>query len=131
MSKRKKFRDRFKAETAPRVVKFKPGEDPMDRHRRRLETNSELFLDDAKKWAEENGVRFSVTNGTHHWSFYRDQFIVEWRPSSAKCVINKRWEKGIHVHEWPQLKVILAANFPSRDGWFSKLLRESEQCPKN
>lgn len=111
MSKRKRYRDRTKADVAPVVMKYIQGEGGKSRHARRLQTNVAQFAEAAREWAEANSIHCRITNGNHHWKFMRESKVVEWWPSSAKCVIGKQWKKGIHVHEWPQLLIILKREF--------------------
>lgn len=55
----------------------------------------------------------TLHNNGHHWVFdcglvgnpggpCRDRLLIEWWPSSAKLVIRKNWNGGIHVHDWKQ-----------------------------
>ena len=86
-----------------KLVPFVPGESPMDRHERRLRTNLEA-IDDVRAWSKSRDVRFTVKNSGHHWIFEKGKRIVEWWPSSAKLVVQKRWTKGVHVHDYEQAK---------------------------
>ncbi len=114
MSKRRKFRDRRSASTTPQSVRAH-GLSWRQRHAKRLAFNVENYKDSAIIWSAERGVLLTITNGNHHWKFERDGLIVEWWPSSAKCVIGKQWRNGIHTHDWTQLVVILNGKFPRKE----------------
>jgi len=53
------------------------------------------------------GFTLRILNGGHHWELTRPGLTVEWWPSSAKCVINKNWPGGVHVHDHEQLKLLV------------------------
>jgi hypothetical protein len=54
-------------------------------------------------WATMNGYRVRVHGEGQHWCVERDGFTAEWWPSSAKLVINKGWQGGIHCHDVGQV----------------------------
>lgn len=112
---RRRYKDRLQAETKAGTVKFKPGESYRKRHARRLQANVTVFADEAMAWSDKHSVSMRISNGNHHWIFSQGSTLVEWWPSSAKCVINKNWKSGIHVHEWPQLVAILKRTFKVAD----------------
>lgn len=116
-----KHRDRYKA-TTPATVRYRRGESWSERHQRRFRINLR-FLPDARRWCRERSIAFEVTHSGHHWQFEVQGVPVDWWPASAKCVVNKKFESGIHVHDWPQLIPILerlrdvpAANQPADAG---------------
>ena len=111
----KRIPDRHQAPVPPQVIQYQKGEHHKDRHKRRLETNVEQFSEEAKKWADENSVFVRISNRGHHWKFQRNGSHVEWWPESAKCVINRDELNGVHVHEFPQLLVILKREFCVED----------------
>jgi len=37
----------------------------------------------------------------------KDPFLAEWWPSSAKLVLNKKWEEGIHCHDYKQALMVI------------------------
>lgn len=112
MPRRHRFKDRTKS-NVPAASRFIEGEGWRERHSRRLSFNLEKFQGEAEGWAKNRGISLKITNGGHHWHFQRSGKIVEWWPSSAKCVVQKKWRNGIHVHDWGQLKPILAQHFAS------------------
>jgi hypothetical protein len=99
--KRKRIEDKVNAGRSD-LVPFVPGEDSGDRHKRRLSANVSLGETTLRTWAEENDVRFTITNGSHHWQFFREGKILEWWPSSAKLVRGRDWRAGIHCHDYKQ-----------------------------
>lgn len=109
MSRRKRFRDRKHAPGVPEIQK-QGGEGWKRRHSRRLHFNLNR-QPVMEEWCERAGVTITVTNEGHHWQFVRGEVIVEWWPSSAKCVINKNWRQGIHTHDVGQLQLILQEAF--------------------
>lgn len=109
-----KFRDNLKPKTKA-VCKYRKGESGRARHKRRLQFNVSEFLDEAIAWSDERGIVLSVSNEAHHWRFSRGKTLVEWWPSSAKCVVNLQWNNGIHVHDWIQLQEVLISKFPRAD----------------
>ena len=110
-----RFRDRHQAPVKPEVVHYQKGEHHKDRHKRRLEINVEQFSGQAQEWAESHSVFCRISNRGHHWKFQRNGIHVEWWPESAKCVINRDQTNGVHVHEFPQLLVILKREFDVED----------------
>jgi hypothetical protein len=54
-------------------------------------------------WCKNNGLTLHVTNRGHHWQVRRDGFKADWWPSSAKLVIQGRWQQGIHAHDYQQV----------------------------
>jgi len=95
------FRDRRSAGRS-NVVPYVPGEYSGDRHRRRLRANLDLESDAATA-ARSVGLHLKIFNDGHHWVFSAQSFVAEWWPSSAKLVINKQWNRGIHCHDWQQV----------------------------
>jgi len=90
-------------------------EQPMDRHERRKTANlsNRAVLE---QFCQDHGIEFKISNEGHHWRFSRGKIEVEWWPSSAKLVVNKRWHQGIHVHDWEQARMQLCVAFGITDG---------------
>lgn len=84
-------------------VPFISGEDPSDRHaRRKIRAAQDLSL--FKQWCSRRGLSASVQNEGHHWIVQGQSFYAEWWPSSAKLVLNRRYERGIHCHDVEQVQ---------------------------
>lgn len=87
--------------THSNLISYVEGEPPMQRHARRLEFNLK-----AQEWVREQtekmGLALRVTNEGHHWQFrgIGYDFKADWWPSSAKLVLNSRFNSGIHVHDY-------------------------------
>jgi hypothetical protein len=94
--KRKKYRDKVKVPS--RLIKFIPGESAPERHARRLAFAMSL-KEQADELCKRAGLTLEIKNDGHHWIFRKGAKVAEWWPSSAKLVINKKWRKGIHVHD--------------------------------
>lgn len=99
MAKYSDVRSLGRSEIAP----FIEGENPRDRHSRRKGTAS-FFEQELSKWCNESGWKFEIKNEGHHWIFRKNKTLVEWWPSSAKLVKDKKWSKAVHCHDY--LKVI-------------------------
>ena len=98
-----------------KIVPFIPGESASDRHQRRLES----ALKDScglQVWLAAKGFELQIKNYGHHWIMTRGRHIAEWWPSSAKLVINKRWDRGSHCHDGGQVRDVLANYFRKEDG---------------
>jgi hypothetical protein len=91
-----------------KLVPHKKGESRYSRHQRRL-VSACKSKEEVEKWCEECGLSLTVTNGGHHWRFTRVdlQVFVEWWPSSAKMVIDKKYDCGIHCHDYTQVIKIM------------------------
>lgn len=85
-----------------RLTPYIKGEEPKQRHARRLRVSLEL-LEEAKNFCRENDIVMAVSNEGNHWRFKLPRHMVEWWPSSAKMVVDKKWGKGKHVHDVRQL----------------------------
>lgn len=92
------------------LVPFKPDETPKERHERRKNAAADA-QESIAKWCEEHTVEMIVSNDGHHWRFLKEKNTVEWWPSSAKMVVNKRWKDGLHVHDFKQVISILTRVF--------------------
>jgi len=91
-----------------RLVPYRRGEDARDRHRRRAQRNR-AARGRMVSWCDAIGVRLTVHNRGHHWRFVLpDGRAIDWWPSSAKLIIDQQWRKGIHVHDYQQVKRIIA-----------------------
>jgi hypothetical protein len=69
---------------------------------------------DNREWlaASVSALGLVLINNEQHWRVYfneaRDHSpLVEWWPSTAKCVIFQRWGRGIHVHDVEQLLTVI------------------------
>jgi hypothetical protein len=50
------------------------------------------------------GGWLNITNEGHHWKIvFPGKQSIQWWPSSAKLVVNEKWEEGIHCHRWQEL----------------------------
>lgn len=86
-----------------RLIPFTPGDAPEERHQRRLEYNLTAGRAKVEEWCAALAITLTVTDEGHHWQFRRaDGWIAEWWPSSAKLVIAKQYDRGVHVHDWTQ-----------------------------
>ena len=110
ISQLKKKPDRHRAPVAPVVVTYIPGESYQDRHKRRIEC-SQPFCDTAARWSENHGIDLLISRRSRYWRFTRGDQIAEWWPGMAKCLLNRDDLNGIHIHEFPQLLVILKSHF--------------------
>jgi len=111
---RKRRRDRHKMGRSKRIP-YKAGESYRERHERRKKQNlhEEHNL---RVWCEGLGVILNIHNEGHHWQFHLpSRRLVEWWPSSAKCVVDKRWSNEWHCHDTHQVKQIVA-NEVAKDG---------------
>ncbi len=101
-----------------KAVPFKADEEPHERHSRRLDY-AKTKTEDIKARCSDKGVSLSVFNYGHHWVFVKNENkdslynrawrfpSVQWWPSSAKLIRDRRWRKGVHVHDIDQcLKVV-------------------------
>jgi|GEM_PF-1728511 len=101
MARRSRFRDVSSVGRSD-VVPYRRGEDPAERHARRLYTNLK-FQEEVRAWAQRHGIVLKIKNEGHHWIFEYRNRVAEWWPSSAKLVIDRAYSKGIHVHDYKQL----------------------------
>lgn len=84
------------------ICPYIPGEEPMERHGRRLRTavDYEALV---RVWAVNHGGTLKVNNGNHHWQLRIGNLFVEWWPSSGKCVRDQKWHKPVKLHDAYQL----------------------------
>ena len=115
MTRRRKKRDSDQrgVGSSSLVPKYTNGnlfECPSERHERRKDTNlaNRSVLEE---FCRDHEIKFVIKNEGHHWQFRRGKILVEWWPSSAKLVVNKRWKQGIHVHDWEQARMQLRSAF--------------------
>ncbi len=88
------------------LCEFRPDEAPQDRHLRRKRVAGE-WRDTMRAELAQREIELTIHNDGHHWQMKRGADYWEWWPSTAKLVVNKKWAKGIHVHDYVQvLKVI-------------------------
>jgi len=92
------------------IIPHRKCEGPKDRHERRLTVNLRN-KQIVEQWCADNGVVIKINNQGHHWMFSQSKKIVEWWPSSAKLIINKQWNNGIHIHDYEQALVVLKREF--------------------
>ena len=88
------------------IVPYKKDEDPKDRHRRRKNTNM-AHADELGDWCKDRGIHLLVFNGGHHWQARLGRTMIEWWPSTAKVVMDKAWNQGIHCHDWQQFRGLI------------------------
>ena len=108
MSKRRRRRRPDKKFVGPsEVAPFVPGESAMERHARRKGI-ALASVPAFESWCEANDWKIEVKNNGHHWIMvHRDGTLAEWWPSSAKLVLEKRWNKGVHCHDVDQVRRVL------------------------
>jgi len=80
------------------LIPYIEGEDPRDRHARRLRENLKRE-GDVRGWARKSGVTMKVHNRGHHWRFMKGSKFAEWWPSTAKLVIQGNYKNERHVHD--------------------------------
>ena len=95
------FRDRLKAGRSA-IVPYLAGEDPGDRHERRLRANLQ-HEQDVREQAAARGLSLCILNDGQHWILSQFGFLAEWWPRSAKLVFNKQWKRGVHAHDYLQV----------------------------
>jgi len=84
------------------VVPYIEGESKQLRHSRRSNAANGR-QDQTRARLESIGWSLVLKDHGSHWIISRDKNIVEWWPSTAKAVVNKRWRNGVHVHDVNQL----------------------------
>lgn len=66
-----------------------------------------------RTWARLRGLELRVTDGGQHWQFRGrhngNKFMADWWPSSAKLIVNQKWDNGIHAHDYQQVIDLLEA----------------------
>ncbi len=100
MSRRTRIRDVQLAGRSS-LVPYRRGEDPQQRHARRLHRNLH-YEAHVREWCRGHGFALRISNEGHHWQLTKDKFVAEWWPSSAKLVFNKQWNQGCHCHDYRQ-----------------------------
>lgn len=93
-----------------RDVPYIYGEPAKTRHDRRKEA-ALLHQGRVKQWCDNRGVTFTLGNDDHHWSFRKGKERADWWPSTAKLVLNQRWNEGLHCHDAAQMLRVLAGHF--------------------
>jgi hypothetical protein len=88
------------------IIPFDPNEDHRIRHARRHE-EAEKSQAAMSAWCTTRKIHLEIKNFGNHWIFTAGDWVCEWWPSSAKFVVNKKWRKGIHVHDYEQVKSVL------------------------
>lgn len=111
-----KFRDKLSIGTSEICPKI-DGEHPKVRHIRRKHFNLQ-FTNEVRAFCAIHNLRFSVKNFGYHWMVSqkgKNGKLVEWWPSTAKVVINKRFSQGIHVHDYRQFIEIIKKELLGKD----------------
>lgn len=90
-------KSRFKAQ-----IRHIDGEASGDRHDRR-QLHNVGRLGRLRGYCNSNGFDLTVTNEEIHWQIKRGKITIDWWPRTAKMVVNKQWERGIHVHDVGQI----------------------------
>ncbi len=108
--RRNRYPDRHYNAGRSAICPHREGEAPMARHDRRRETAADM-AGQLREWCEANGAELQISNGGHHWIIIRGERRAEWWPSSGKCVTDKRWADGHHIHDVEQLMRHLEAAF--------------------
>ncbi len=85
-----------------RLVPWFPNETDQERHERRLRT-AMATRHKLEAWCDMNDLLLLVMDAGLHWKIDQPGFIAQWWPSTAKLVINKQWNNGIHVHDYEQV----------------------------
>jgi hypothetical protein len=86
-----------------KVVPYIEGELPADRHVRRLEAAMHhRWQTRLENWCTGNGCTLIISNHGQHWRI-TGNLNAEWWPSSAKLVMERRYDRGIHCHDVAQL----------------------------
>ncbi len=88
------------------IIPFSPLEGFRKRHRRRLKANLQ-YEPEIRAWCQRNRWILAIKNRGHHWIFSRGDTVIEWWPSSAKLIVDKRWKEGIHCHDYKQVLKLL------------------------
>ena len=90
-----------------KVVPYIEGEDPSHRHLRRLEAAMHSrWPTRLENWCAGNGCTLTISNHSQHWRI-TGNLHAEWWPSSAKLVIDRQYDRGIHCHDVAQLLACL------------------------
>ena len=108
MSKYKDITGMGKSKLCPKLKDEK--ESFSERHFRRKIFNEKRFRK-VQEFCEKAGLRFRISNQGHHWRVNTDKMTVEWWPSSAKVIVNKNWNRGVHCHDYKQFIKILKKQF--------------------
>lgn len=97
-----KYRDKTSCKHKSEIINYKPNEAYKDRHLRRLNKNKE-HLDLFRKWCKTAKAKFKLFNNGEHWKVEYNENTFDWWPRSAKLIINQKWKRGVHVHDYTQL----------------------------
>ena len=89
------------------VVPFRHCEPAKARHDRRKRTAEDLG-DRILAWCHSRNITLEIKNDFHHWVFTVGQKKAEWWPSTAKLVLNRDYNNGIHAHDWKQVVKVLS-----------------------
>lgn len=76
-----------------------PHEYMRQRRERRLNRNTSA-AQQAKIWADQKGFTCRIHNDGHHWIWQKAGLVAEWWPSSAKLVLNRKYDRSFQVHDW-------------------------------
>lgn len=88
------------------LVPFVPGETYRQRHGRRLR-EAHAHLPDLNRIASDSGWKIRVLNQGSLFEVMAGPHRYEWWPATAKVVVNKKYERGIHCHDFQQLVTII------------------------
>ncbi len=92
------------------VVYYRPNESWQDRHERRLALN--LSAENmVRNWADLHEITLTISNEGQHWRFDKGSKVAEWWPSTARLVLHKQYQQGIHCHDYAQLMDLLIARW--------------------
>jgi hypothetical protein len=101
-----RYRDKSNCKHKATVSKRVKGETKDERHERRLRTAFN-HKDELRAWCIAHGATFKIHNEGMHWQIKIGKMQFDWWPISAKLIINQKWQKGIHVHDYKQLIKII------------------------
>ena len=95
------------------VVPYIRGEDPQERHRRRLRA-AESGVRSVQAWCEGRGIACRVTPGDGYpafkWDFRLPDRFAQWRPLVGKLVMKRTYSGDllhVKVHDCEQLLRVL------------------------
>lgn len=81
---------------------YDPHEETEKRHARRAQA-AHNHLPILKQYCEVQGWRIRVLNDGNLIEIMAGPHRYEWWPGTAKVIVNKKYERGIHCHDYQQL----------------------------
>lgn len=93
-----------------KLVPYLADESGSARHDRRLTFNVER-RQLVKDWAVKCGIELRIHNDGHHWRFKKGGLFGDWWPSSAKLVLQGKFDQDQHVHDYQQAMNALSKHF--------------------